>query len=219
MSTELLPDDEMDALEREAAASEVRVVEVTGVELGAASALADTAKQLASLAILGEARMHPDRAVRVQLAAEFGPFVYVVPLQGSVSLAGIHHFRLPGALARPAVRVKKLIGNRWHVEGDDALAKRLTGSRELEAAAKQLPFAKQTLRGAQSLDWTIQASSLGDGTTHLAVQAGSFHTQRAAQCLTLAVTVARTLRPLLDEGVGTPGWYYPLPLLELVYED
>ncbi|MFN0252547.1 MAG: hypothetical protein ACKV2T_37065 [Kofleriaceae bacterium] len=205
-----------DSLYGEARDAGVEILASTAHQVGTHGAR-EQAKQVLSLVVKGEATSRITHVEVVELDAPIGPFLYVVPFENASALAGVYHFRLAGGFAEPAVYVRRFFGARWHANDNKAASARIDAAPGMKAAVKELPFRKGTSLGDIVLDYTAQFTSLGDGTTHLAIQAGSRNLDTSYQCLVPAVGVARALAPILIDTAPLQGFYFEPPFLELVY--
>lgn len=172
---------------------------------------ADRAKQLLRLAVVGDAKVIPTHLFEVGLVTAAGPAVHLALFQNGTLIGGYYYFSIPGGLAQPIVRLRRFFGSKWHANDDRAVLARLDGSKELKAAVKELPFARQTTMGSITLDWTVQAWSLGDGSSVAVVQAGSSHFDVHQRLVVGAVRVARALATVMDEPREAQGFYFAPP--------
>ena len=99
--------------------------------------------------------------------------LYVQPFAQQLALPGEHHVALPGAMRSPIVYRQATVRWGWDAGGDEELATWLNGEPSLKAAAKGLEDVWVCGKESWAHDWTAQLMALGDGRSHLVVQAGS----------------------------------------------
>ncbi len=160
------------AVARQAAASGVTVRSFEEVALGELG-VTDVAGQVLRAAVLGSAPAKTTSVDVFWFEGTFGAFMLAQPYQGGDPLVGEYHARLVGGLPQAVAFCRaSFFRKKWATE-DGALGHVLEGSPVLRGAVKQLAWARHGTYGKIELDWTVQLAALGDGTSHLVVQAGS----------------------------------------------
>lgn len=143
--------------------------------------------------------------------------LYVQPWSQMLPLPGEHHAWLPGAYRSPVVHQRgTIMGMNWNAGGDAELAQWLGGQGALMQVVKGCK--KDWKAGTKSfeLEWTVQLLSLGDGRSHLCMQAGRYGGITSYRVgLSHFLSVGHAWAPLIAQG------QYPAhaPLKPIAYSD
>lgn len=101
--------------------------------------------------------------------------LYVQPWSQMHALPGEHHAWLPGAYRSPVVHQRAVVmGMSWNAGGDAELAKWLGTQAALMQVVKGCKKDWKAGTKTFDLEWTVQLLSLGDGRSHLIMQAGRY---------------------------------------------
>lgn len=197
-----------DALLSEAAALGVIVRSAEEIQTGQHGA-AGYARQLLQMTVLGEASTSMTSIDVYWMEGPIGNFLFAQPFQRGDALVGEYHVLLAGGLPQPVALCRALFFRKaWATGGDSSLSKMLEGSGELRAATKRLYWSKQSTIGDMKLEWTVQLSGLGDGTSHLVVQAGSSAFSIDDAMLGPFLGVVLALTPLMGADAPNQGRYF-----------
>jgi hypothetical protein len=203
-----------DAVASHAAALGVTIQSAEQIPLGQHGA-GDQAKQILKMAVLGSAPTKPTSVDAYWIEGPVGSFLFAQPFQHSDALTGEYHLLLSGGLPQPVALCRaSFFRKKWTTAEDRALLAALEASKPLAAAIKKLCWSKHTTFGEIDLDWTVQLSALGDGTSHLVVQAGSPALSMEDPLLGPFLEVAAALAPLLQADAPLQERYF-----EPQYED
>ena len=143
--------------------------------------------------------------------------LYVQPWSQMHALPGEHHAWLPGSYRSPVVYQRGVVmGMSWNAGGDGELAQWLGGQPALMTVVKGCK--KDWTAGTKvfDLEWTVQLLSLGDGRSHLVMQAGRYGGLTSYRVgLGHFLALGHAWAPLLAEG------HYPAhaPLQPIAYTD
>lgn len=101
--------------------------------------------------------------------------LYVQPWSQMHALPGEHHAWLPGAYRSPVVHQRGVVmGMSWNAGGDAELAQWLGAQAALMQVVKGCKKDWKAGTKTFDLEWTVQLLSLGDGRSHLIMQAGRY---------------------------------------------
>ncbi len=100
--------------------------------------------------------------------------LYVQPWSGMNTLPGEHHAWLTGSYRSPIAFRAGVLGFKWHAGGDDELRGWLEGQAALRELVKACATTWKSGTSSFDLDWTVQLMSMGDGRSHLVMNAGSY---------------------------------------------
>jgi hypothetical protein len=203
------------ALAKEAESVGVAILDRDVVQVGEHGAI-EFLKQSVSLGLLGTAETNPTHLQIYQLDAQPPPFIYIAAYQNISPLPGETHVRLPGSLPEPVTFYYggMLRKNKWFANEQVELEAHLGGDPELAAATKVLSWKKSAGDFNVNLDWTVQLRSLGDGTSHLAFQAGNYGKFLLNNRVGLKefLALARAIEPLIyDEAYPAQAFSYEVP--------
>jgi hypothetical protein len=183
------------AAEAAALGMTIRAFEEVG---GEERRLGDAAGQIMRMAVTGSAPAQTTSVDLWWIDSSVGLFLLAQPFQAGDALVGEYHLRIEGGLPQPIVLARAMFfRKRWATADDKELSAALEGSAALKAATKKLAWAKHTTSGQIDLDWTVQLRALGDGTSHLVMQAGSSAWSVHAPALGVFTEVVLALAPLL----------------------
>ena len=206
----------------EAARSGIAISPTELVELEQKSA-ARGLRQLAKLAVVGEAATRLTHVRAYALGLDLGPALYVVGFDGSAELTGELHVRLDGALPAAAAFAKRAFGKRWVCE-DPAVRARLSADHALAAATKRLVWKKHNAIGSVSFQVAVQVSAIGGGRSQLVMQSGTYGLVQQDAGLDVFVAIARALAQHLtatdgDDAMYFETYFHALPWLDSLWQD
>jgi hypothetical protein len=102
------------------------------------------------------------------------PHTYAQPYAGVAALPGEHHGILHGALPSPAMLTPGIFSGASWEAGMPEVAKALDRDPHIKGAAQATKFEWPSGLSKVSLAWGVQLRSLGNGTTHVVMQAGRY---------------------------------------------
>jgi len=100
-------------------------------------------------------------------------FAYLAPFDRAIAHPGQFHVVMPGSLASSVARVWKGLGAAWTAP-DPLVAQALDADAALTSAVKKLSWRKGLAGATFTLPWTLQVRAIGDGHSHLAMNAGTY---------------------------------------------
>jgi hypothetical protein len=180
-------------------------------------------RQIAKLAVVGEAGTRLTHVRAYALGVELGPALYIVGFDGSAELTGEFHLRLAGAVPAAAAFAKRAFGKRWACE-DPAVRARLTADRALAAATKRLSWKKHNALGSVPFHVAVQVSAIGGGRSQLVMQSGTYGLVQQDAGIDVFLAIARAIAPHLDAIDGDDSMYFEtyfhaLPWLDSLWQD
>ncbi|EYF02608.1 tetratricopeptide repeat protein [Chondromyces apiculatus] len=179
----------------------VNVIEIGDDAQAAQAVLGSTLK-----AFVG-GKVRNDGAQIVHMNAGGWPHVYVQPYSGMNPLPGEHHALLAGSLPAPAIlRAGGLFrGPKWDSPADPQLATALDQDPGIRMVTEKLSWEWSQGLTTIAHDWTLQFRSLGDGATHLVMQAGRFGGLTTYEVgIAAFLGVCRLLRTWMRQGATPP---------------
>jgi hypothetical protein len=148
-------------------------------------------------------KLRPDRHEVFVFDTQGARHLYVQPIAGVTALPGEHHAWLFGSLRSPVAYVPGMLGAKWTSPADPELVSWLNKSQgQLKSVVRGTKLKWKVGMGEIELPWGIQLRSLGDGRSHLAMNAGrygGFTTVRVG--IGHFVKVAHAMSQVLAQGV------------------
>jgi hypothetical protein len=205
-------DRQKQALIAEAGKAGAQVVDI--VELGDDARAASAAIGGTLTAMVGGS-MRIDGVTILRLQTNGWPHVYAQPFSGFNPLPGEHHAILSGCLPSPAIlrnpgRFQK---PQWDPAAGPEVARQLSAAPFVQRVVESLAWEWQMGMTKVTLDWAIQLRSVGNGTTHVVMQAG-----RHGGLTTYEVGFAQWMQvcQALHSGLAAwapPAQHFPVPPL------